>query len=127
MWRSRYNLHCANTIIDGVVRNRRAVGCATRRAWELLKPAGLNTDYRRSLLEGLELFKGVAPSDIRELLQRCNRHDLKAGDLLLSPGVSNEKIFVILSGSLNVHVGAIDAPVTSHHGNGGMRRRDVNY
>ena len=81
------------------------------RAWELLKPVGLSTDYRRSLLEGLDLFKGVSPNDLRELLQRCNRRDLKAGELLLSPGVSNEKIFVILSGSLNVHVGAADAPV----------------
>ena len=85
--------------------------CAARKAWELLKPVGLNTDYRRSLLEGLELFKGVSPNDIRELLQRCNRRDLKAGEHLLAPGVSNEKMFVILSGSLNVHVGATDAPV----------------
>lgn len=70
-----------------------------------------NSDYRRSLLEGLELFKGVAASDINDLLQRCDRRDLEIGDLLLSPGESNEHVFVILSGSLNVYVGSPDSPV----------------
>lgn len=75
------------------------------------EPQAINSDYRRSLLEGLELFKGVAASDINDLLQRCDRRDLEIGDLLLSPGESNEHVFVILSGSLNVYVGSPDSPV----------------
>ena len=71
----------------------------------------INSDYKRTLLQGLELFQGVHPDDIQELLQRCDRRDVAAGELLLSPGASNEHVFIVLSGSLNVHVGSVDAPV----------------
>ncbi len=70
-----------------------------------------NSDYRRSLLEGLELFKGVYPDDIHELLQRCDRRDAATGELLLSPGERNEHVFIVLSGSLNVHVGSPETPI----------------
>ncbi len=71
----------------------------------------INSDYRRSLQEGLELFKGVRPNDVQELLQKCERRDIETGELLLSPGSRNEHVFVILSGKLNVHVGSPDAPI----------------
>jgi len=63
------------------------------------------------LLEGLELFRGVCPEDVQDLLQRCDRRDVEAGELLLSPLVKNEHVFVVLSGSLNVHVGDPETPV----------------
>ena len=62
----------------------------------------INSDYKRSLLDSLELFKGVLPYDIQDLLQGCDRRDLADGELLLSPGEKNEHVFVVLSGSLNV-------------------------
>lgn len=71
----------------------------------------INSDYKRSLLEGLELFRGVQADDVQELLQRCDRRDVSAGELLLSPGEKNEHVFIVLSGSLNVHVGSIDTPI----------------
>jgi diguanylate cyclase (GGDEF)-like protein len=71
----------------------------------------INSDYKRSLLQALELFRGVRPDDVQDLLQRCDRRDLAAGELLLSPGAKNEHVFVVLSGSLNVHVGAPSTPV----------------
>ncbi len=80
------------------------------RAKQLQESLAINSDYRRLLLEGLELFKGVSPDDIHELLQRCDRRDLATGELLLSPGAKNEYVFVVLSGSLNIHVGAPEAP-----------------
>lgn len=70
-----------------------------------------SSDYRRSLLEGLELFKGVYPDDIHELLQRCDRRDIGTGELLLSPGAKNEHVFIVLSGSLHVHVGSPETPL----------------
>ena len=77
-----------------------------------LQPSlAINSDYKRSLLNSLELFKGVAPKDVQDLLQRCDRRDLAAGELLISPGGRNDYVFVVLSGSLNVHVGSPDAPV----------------
>jgi two-component system cell cycle response regulator len=71
----------------------------------------INSDYKRSLLQALELFHGVQPEDVQDLLQRCDRRDLPAGELLLSPGEKNEHVFIVLSGSLNVHVGSPGAPV----------------
>jgi len=71
----------------------------------------VNSDYKRSLLDSLNLFKGVYPDDIHELLQQCDRRDIEAGELLLSPGQKNEHVFVVLSGSLNVHVGSPETPL----------------
>ena len=70
-----------------------------------------NSDNRRSLLNSLDLFKGVLPDDIQELLQNCDRRDLAAGNELLSPNAKNEHVFVVLSGSLNVYVGSTSTPV----------------
>jgi len=77
----------------------------------LSQSLAVNSDYKRSLLEGLELFRGVSPDDVQGLLQNCDRRDLSEGELLLSPGEKNEHVFIVLSGSLNVHVGSPDAPV----------------
>jgi len=77
----------------------------------LQESLAINSDYRRSLLEGLELFQGVSPNDVHGLLQQCDRRDLAKGELLLSPGAKNEHVFVVLSGSLNVHVGSPDTPI----------------
>ncbi len=71
----------------------------------------INSDYKRSLLSGLELFHGVNPDHVQGLLQRCERRDVAAEELLLSPGVKNEYVFLVLSGRLNVHVGSPDAPM----------------
>ena len=71
--------------------------------------AAINSDYKRSLLHSLQLFTGVYPDDIQALLQRCERRDLAEGETLLSPEDRNEHVFVVLSGSLNVHVGSVDA------------------
>jgi diguanylate cyclase (GGDEF)-like protein len=72
---------------------------------------GINSDYKRSLLAGLELFQGVRPEDVQGLLQKCDRRDIRQGELLLSPGVKNENVYIVLSGSLHVRVGSPDAPV----------------
>ena len=71
----------------------------------------INSDYKRSLLEGLDLFQGVNPDDVLGLLRDCDRRDLSTGELLLSPGAQNENVYIVLSGSVNVHVGSPQAPV----------------
>jgi GGDEF domain-containing protein len=70
-----------------------------------------NSDYKQTLLHALELFQGVHPDDVRGMLQQCDRSDLAAGSMLLSPGTSNECVFIVLSGSLNVHIGSPGGPV----------------
>jgi diguanylate cyclase (GGDEF)-like protein len=76
-----------------------------------VQQASTNSDYQRSLLRGLELFQGVCPDDVQQLLQKCDRCDLEINELLLSPGKKNENVYVVLSGELNVHVGSTDSPV----------------
>jgi len=71
----------------------------------------INSDYKRSLLAGLDLFQGVNADDVQDLLQRCDRRDLDEGEMLLSPGLKNDYVYIVLSGSLNIHVGSPDAPV----------------
>jgi diguanylate cyclase (GGDEF)-like protein len=71
----------------------------------------INSDYQRSLLAGLDLFQGVTPESVQELLQKCERRDVATGELLLSPGTRNEYVFVVLSGALDVRVGSPDAPI----------------
>lgn len=74
------------------------------------EPLSSNSDYQRVLLDGLRLFRGVRPDDIQTLLQRCDRRDIAGGDVLLSPGDKNEHVFIVLSGSLKVHVGSPETP-----------------
>ncbi|MBT8082155.1 MAG: GGDEF domain-containing protein [Gammaproteobacteria bacterium] len=69
------------------------------------------SDYKRSLLDSLQLFKDVQPEAIHEWLQQCDRRDLGEGETLLSPDVRNENVYVVLSGSLNVHVGSEASPI----------------
>ncbi|MFQ6004110.1 MAG: GGDEF domain-containing protein [Woeseia sp.] len=78
----------------------------------------INSDYKRSLLEGLELFQGVRPDDVQQLLQKCQRQDIDAGEMLLCPGSKNEYVYIVLSGRLNVRVGSPEAPVLATMGVG---------
>jgi diguanylate cyclase (GGDEF)-like protein len=75
-----------------------------------LPESTVNSDYKKSLLSGLELFQGVRPDDVQELLQRCERDDLETDEWLLWPGKHNENVYIVLSGELSVHVGAADSP-----------------
>jgi len=77
------------------------------------QPEITNSDYKKSLLSGLQLFQNVSPDDVQTLLQKCDRCDLKPGELLLSPGKKNENVYVVLSGSLHVHVGSPDSPIVA--------------
>lgn len=76
----------------------------------MVQPLAINSDYRRTLLEGLELFRGVRADDVAELLAECTRRDLVIGELLLEPGAHNENVFIVLSGALDVHVGGLEHP-----------------
>jgi hypothetical protein len=50
----------------------------TDRTPKLPQSLAINSDYKRSLLGGLELFEGVAADEVQDLLQRCGRRDLAA-------------------------------------------------
>lgn len=70
----------------------------------------INSDYKRSLLAGLRLFHGVDADAVQGLLQACDRRDASRGEIVLAPDCTNESVYIVLSGSMSVHVGTLDAP-----------------
>lgn len=77
---------------------------------KLPQSLAINSDYKRSLLEGLELFHGVEAGDVQDLLQRCDRRDLEVNEVLISPAEKNKYVYIVLSGSITIHVGSPDTP-----------------
>ena len=68
------------------------------------------SDFKRSLLRSIELFKDVEPESISELFTECGRMDIEKGQLLLSPERPNDSVYIVLSGQLQVHLGSLDSP-----------------
>lgn len=79
---------------------------------------GVDTDFRRSLLQGIALFRGIDGDGIADLLPQCGRIDIKAGEVLLSPQRENRCVYIVLSGRLTVHLGSLDAPKIADLGPG---------
>jgi diguanylate cyclase (GGDEF)-like protein len=79
---------------------------------------GIDTDFRRSLLQGIALFRGIDGDSIGDLLPQCGRIDVKEGHVLLSPQRENHCVYVVLSGRLSVHLGSLDAPKIADLGPG---------
>lgn len=68
----------------------------------------IDTDFKRSLLHSIALFRDVRQEDVSDLLSQCTRIDIAKGDLLLSPETKNHCVYVVLSGELTVRIGGID-------------------
>jgi diguanylate cyclase (GGDEF)-like protein len=64
----------------------------------------------RHFLAGLLLFNGVDIRAVGPFLARTHRIDIKAGDVLMSPVVRNSRVFVILSGVLEVRLESAESP-----------------
>ena len=79
---------------------------------------GIDTDFRRSLLQGIALFRGIDADSIIDLLPQCGRIDIKSGEVLLSPQRENHCVYIVLSGRLSVHLGSLDAPKIADLGPG---------
>jgi diguanylate cyclase (GGDEF)-like protein len=70
----------------------------------------IDSDFKRSLLNSIALFRDVDPDAVADLLPRCGRMDVAEGQVLLTPERPNECVYVVLSGRLEVRIGALDAP-----------------
>ena len=70
----------------------------------------IDSDFKRSLLRSIELFKDVEPQSISELLSQCGRVDIEKSQLLLSPDRPNDSVYIVLSVQLQVHLGSLDSP-----------------
>jgi sigma-B regulation protein RsbU (phosphoserine phosphatase) len=65
---------------------------------------------RRSLgmLGGLPMFQGIPFSAIEAAYPHCEERRLDTGEQLLSPGVDNQYLFLLLEGRLSVHIDSPD-------------------
>jgi diguanylate cyclase (GGDEF)-like protein len=79
---------------------------------------GIDTDFRRSLLQGIALFRGIDTESMSDLLPQCGRIDVQEGHVLLSPDRENHCVYIVLSGRLSVHLGSLDAPKIAELGPG---------
>jgi diguanylate cyclase (GGDEF)-like protein len=79
---------------------------------------GIDTDFRRSLLQGIALFRGMDIDGISDLLPQCGRIDVQKGEVVLSPERENHCVYVVLSGRLTVHLGSLEAPKIADLGPG---------
>lgn len=67
----------------------------------------------RELLE-LEIFRGIALEAVEALLRSCEILELSDGECLLQAGQTNERMYLVLSGALSVHLDSVDdAPIAS--------------
>jgi diguanylate cyclase (GGDEF)-like protein len=78
----------------------------------------IDTDFRRSLMQGIALFRGIDAESVADLLPQCGRVDVPEGQVLLSPERENHCVYVVLSGHLSVHLGSRDAPKIADLGPG---------
>jgi diguanylate cyclase (GGDEF)-like protein len=74
-----------------------------------ISATSIDTDFKRSLLDSIALFRGVNPDDISDLLSACGRTDIEQGRTLLSPKIENQCVYVVLSGELAVHIGSLES------------------
>jgi len=57
-----------------------------------------------------EIFQGVPHILIEPTLTRCPVRELRAGEIVLSPGQLNDHLYLVLGGRLQVHLDAPDSP-----------------
>lgn len=64
----------------------------------------INTQTLLALLDKTALFRGIPHSVLVPLIKQSMQITLQQGKQLLSPGVLNEYVFIIISGQLSVHL-----------------------
>lgn len=69
----------------------------------------ISSTIDKSLIAGLELFRDANHAMIAELLQGCEISQIQAGEVLLSPGVTNRYLYLIIEGRIRIHLNSIDS------------------
>lgn len=75
-----------------------------------INQGGRTPQPANSQLSELQLFKGVGLESVEHLLEDCLILELAKGEALLSPDQPNDKVYLILSGRLGVHIDGSNRP-----------------
>lgn len=73
----------------------------------------IDTRTLLALLDKTALFRGIPHSILAPLFKQSIQISLQQGKQLLTPGVLNEHVFIIISGQLSVHLtpSSLDDPI----------------
>jgi len=66
--------------------------------------ANVQTDDIRNSLSGIKLFEGMTPAQQDWVAQHVHRRDFEAGRNVMTIEQPGEAVFVLLSGSVKIHV-----------------------
>ena len=70
----------------------------------MLRMANVQTDDIRNSLSGIKLFEGMTPAQQDWVAQHVHRRDFEAGRNVMTIEQPGEAVFVLLSGSVKIHV-----------------------
>ncbi|MBF0424930.1 MAG: GGDEF domain-containing protein [Magnetococcales bacterium] len=70
----------------------------------------LELDLHDELFRNLRLFQGVSPESVEHVLKTCSTLSLCREEILLAPGQSNSSIYLLLSGTLRIHLENLGTP-----------------
>lgn len=65
-----------------------------------------------------ELFKGVSDAILAHVAEQASPFELVTGEVLLTPEINNECVYLLLSGKLALHFGSLDSPEIHELGKG---------
>lgn len=68
------------------------------------------TEHYRKLIARSALFDKVSLDGMAHLLESCPLQELQLGEVLLKPGQRSDKLYLILSGAFNIHLGGVHKP-----------------
>jgi diguanylate cyclase (GGDEF)-like protein len=57
-----------------------------------------------------DLFRELPESVMNRIVSSATVHELRPGEVLLSPQIENQHVYVLLSGQLGVHLGKLESP-----------------
>jgi signal-transduction protein with cAMP-binding, CBS, and nucleotidyltransferase domain len=61
-------------------------------------------------LAGLALFRGVDMADLEPLLRECEVREVPTGAVLIQAEQANDRLYLVLSGEVGVHLGSPASP-----------------
>lgn len=76
------------------------------------------TAEHRALLEASLLFRHISLESVDHLVERCHTLRAAAGETLIEPGKSNDRLYVVLEGELRVYPGGRELPAQAILGPG---------
>ncbi|MBF0177266.1 MAG: GGDEF domain-containing protein [Magnetococcales bacterium] len=70
----------------------------------------IELDLHDENFRNLRLFQGVSPESIEHVIKTCSVRHLQREEVLLAPGQANNEIYLLLSGTLRIHLETLGTP-----------------